>query len=151
MTNNQIVAVLAHELGHFRLNHVRWGLLRGIAMTGIMFFLLGLFLPKVEFYHAFYLSGLSNYGALVVFGLWFGLLDFFLTPISSWVSRQNEFAADAYAVQQLGQSDDLISALIQLRASNHAMPISHPAYSMLYHSHPPLLERIQAMQDKNTQ
>ena len=145
MSVSEVVAVLAHELGHFKLNHVRWGLLRGVLMTGLMFYGLSLALPQEEFYKAFGLSGVTNYSALIVFSLWFGLVDFILNPLSSWISRQNEFSADNFAKTQLGSSKDMIGALIQLRESNHSMPISHPAYSMVYHSHPPLLERIQSL------
>lgn len=141
----EIVAVLAHELGHFKLNHVRWGLIRGILMTGVLFYLLSIFLPNEQFYKAFHLQGVSNYGALFVFFLWFGLVDFFISPFQSWLSRKNEFAADDFAKKELGDSAMLSSALKKLRESNHAMPISHPLFSMVYHSHPPLLERLKVL------
>src|SRR5690606_20665781 len=102
-------------------------------------------LPLTAFYTAFDLQGVSAYGALVVFSLWFGLVDFFITPLSSWMSRRNEFAADAFAREHTGNASDLVQALIKLRESNHAMPICHPLYSMVYYSHPPLLERLAAL------
>ncbi len=145
LSENQIVAVLAHELGHFKLNHVRWGLLRGIILTGVMFFLLNLCLPMQEFYEAFALKGTSHYGALLVFSSWFGLVDFFLTPIGSLLSRQNEFAADSFAKETLGTGKDLAEALMNLRESNKSMPITHPLYSTIYYSHPPIIERIKAL------
>ena len=77
--------------------------------------------------------------------MWFGLLDFFLAPMNSWMSRKNEFAADAFAVQTVGNSADLKNALLKLRQSNHAMPLAHPAFSAMYYSHPPLLERLQEL------
>lgn len=119
--------------------------MRGILMTGVMFFALHLALPMEAFYTSFAFSGVTNYGALVVFSLWFGLIDFFLTPIGSWISRKNEFAADRFAYEQEGSSANLVNALIKLRESNHSMPISHPVYSAVYHSHPPLLERISVL------
>lgn len=142
----EVVAVLAHELGHFRLNHVRWGLLRGIAATGALFFLLDLCLPLEAFYRAFRLSAPSPYGALAVFGLWLGLLDFLLGPLANWVSRRNEFAADAFAVEHLGTPDDLARALVALREKSHGLPMIHPLFSRVYHSHPPLLERLKALE-----
>lgn len=145
MKSNEIVAVLAHELGHFKLNHVRWQLLRGIAMTGLTFYVLSLCLPLENFYRAFALDGVSNYGALVVFGLWFGITDFILQPLESLMSRSNEFAADEFAKQNVGNSEDLCNALLKLREKSNVMPISHPVYSAFYHSHPPLMERLGAM------
>lgn len=144
----EIVAVLAHELGHFKLNHVRWGLLRSVAIMGIVFYLLSLSLPYESFYKAFYLRGISNYGAIFVFFTWFGILDFFISPINSWISRKNEFAADAFALEHTKGSGDLATALLKLRESNHAMPLSHPLYSMVYHSHPPLMERLKELNYK---
>ena len=145
MAAHEVVAVLAHELGHFKLHHVRWNVIRGILMTGVMFYALSLCLPLDAFYRSFELDGVSNYGALIVFGLWFGALDLVLSPLSNWVSRQNEFAADRFAKKYGGGSEDLTSALLKLREVSHAMPISHPIFSAFYHSHPPLLERLGAL------
>jgi STE24 endopeptidase len=142
---NEVVAVLAHELGHFKLNHVRWGLIRGVLATGIMFYILSLCLPMKQFYQAFGLDGVSNYGALVVFSLWFGLVDFVVQPLSNAVSRRNEFAADRFAIAQIGDGAVLATGLLKLRETSAGMPLSHPWYSAVYHSHPPILERLQAM------
>lgn len=145
LNTREVVAVLAHELGHFKLHHVRWALIRGLLTTAAMFYLLSLCLPLQGFYSAFGLTGVSNYGALLVFSMWFGLLDFFLQPIGSYLSRKNEFAADRFARQQLTRSQELIDALVKLRESNHGMPLSHPWYSRIYYSHPPLIERLAAL------
>ncbi len=145
MGASEVVAVLAHELGHFKLHHIRWGVIRGILSTGLMFWLLSLCLPLAPFYEAFGLSGISNYGALIVFALWFGILDFGLAPISNWISRKNEFAADAFARQHSGGPAELAAALLKLRETSQAMPLSHPLFSAFYYSHPPLLERLRAL------
>jgi STE24 endopeptidase len=145
MGASEVVAVLAHELGHFKLHHVRWGLLRGILMTGVTFYLLSLCLPLVDVYLAFGLSGPSPYGALLVFGMWFGLLSFCLQPFGNWLSQRHEFAADHFATQHLESSKLLGTALLKLRETSAGMPISHPWYSTVYHSHPPLLTRLVAL------
>ncbi len=141
----EIVAVLAHELGHFKLNHVRWSLIRAFFSTGLTFYILSLCLPLKTFYQAFGLGDISYYGALVVFSLWFGPLGFLLRPIGSLISRRNEFAADAFALAQVSNRRALGDALLKLRENSHVMPLSHPVYSAIYHSHPPLLERLKAM------
>ncbi len=145
MKLTEIVAVLAHELGHFKLHHVRWGLVRGFFTTGLMFYALSLCLPLLPFYESFGLQSVSNYGALIVFSMWFGLVGFVLQPLSSRISRRHEFQADAFALQNLEDQRALGDALLKLRETSHSMPITHPWYSAFYHSHPPLLERLKAM------
>jgi STE24 endopeptidase len=141
----EIVTVLAHELGHFKLHHVRWALARSVLATGALFFALSLCLPLESFYRAFGLSGVSSYGALVVFSLWFGIVDFLLQPLATHISRRNEFAADRFAIQNGAAPEDLRNALLKLREKSRLLPISHPLYSLVYHSHPPLLERLNAL------
>jgi STE24 endopeptidase len=145
MGASEVIAVLAHELGHFKLKHVFWAIVRGVAMTGVTFWLLSLCLPLEIFYRAFGLGGVSNYGALIVFTMWFGILDFVLQPLGNWVSRRNEFAADAFALRFVPDRAELGSALLKLREKSQAMPLSHPLFSSMYYSHPPLLERLEAM------
>lgn len=145
MSADEIVAVMAHELGHFKLHHIRWSLVRGFFMTGLMLWGLSLCLPLDMFYHAFGMGGASTYGALVVFSLWFSPLGFIIQPLSSYLSRRNEFAADAFALQQTTNKRLLGDALLKLRENNQAMPLSHPLFSAMYHSHPPMLERLRAM------
>jgi STE24 endopeptidase len=141
----QTVAVLAHELGHFKLHHIRWEMIRSILFTGLLFLLLSYCLPQEIFYRAFHLQGFSSYGALVVFGLWFGPLSFVLKPFSSYLSRRNEFAADRFAILHMGNAQGLRTALLKLRQESRAMPLAHPWFSLFYYSHPPMLERLRAM------
>ena len=145
LSPKEIVAVLAHELGHFKLHHIRWSLIRSFASIFGMFYLLSLVLPYQNFYTAFGFDDVSHYGALVAFSLWFGIFGFFLQPISSWLSRKNEFAADRFAKRQMGESETLSTALLKLRESNRSMPITHPLYSRFYYSHPPMIERLDAL------
>ena len=144
MGAREVLAVLAHELGHFKLHHVRWALVRGVLYTGLLFFVLGLCLPLTPFYSAFGLDR-TSYGALVAFGAWFSLVSFLLLPIQSALSRRHEFAADRFAIQHGAAPGDLGEALLKLREKSRLLPLSHPLYSRIYHSHPPLLERLAAM------
>jgi STE24 endopeptidase len=145
LSTPQVVAVLAHELGHFKLHHVRIQLLRGVAMTGATLYLMHLCLGLVPFYQAFGLGGASPHGALLVFSAWFGLLDFVLQPLGNLLSRRHEFAADAFAVKHEGTGARLAEALLRLREQSRALPLCHPIFSWVYHSHPPLLERLRAL------
>lgn len=145
MEPDEICAVLAHELGHFKLHHIRWTMIRSFFITGLVFYGLQAAMPFEPFYTAFALEGVSNYAALAVFSLWFSPLSFLFQPLSTWMSRQNEFAADAFALSNIQDKAKLGDALLKLRQKSHGMPISHPLFSTVYHSHPPLLERLEAM------
>ena len=72
-------------------------------------------------------------------------MDFILQPFENYLSRRNEFAADAFAKIHIGDASQLGRALLKLRERSHAMPISHPQFSRRYHSHPPLLERLKVL------
>lgn len=145
MSPSEVVAVLAHELGHFKLHHVRNGIFRGLATSLIVFFLISLMLPHSIFYEAFALSDITNYGGLIVFSLWFSVVEFLIQPIETSISRRNEFAADGFAKEHIGGSSDMIAALKKLREKSFVMPISHPLYSAIYYSHPPMLERLRSL------
>lgn len=146
MNPKEVVAVLAHELGHFKLHHVRTGMIRGLTLSLIIFACIGALLSSKNFYLAFGLQDVSNHGGLVVFSLWFGLIEFYLQPLQTWFSRRNEFAADTFAKTTLGSSANLVSALKKLREKSSIMPIAHPLYSAMYYSHPPMLERIKTLE-----
>lgn len=145
MTPAEVTAVLAHELGHFKLHHVRNGMIRGLLMSLGVFFLMSILVQHSVFYEAFGLADISNYAGLVVFMLWFSIVEFILQPFETWLSRRNEFAADRFARENLGSPSDMIAALKKLREKSFVMPLSHPAYSAVYHSHPPMLERLRAL------
>ncbi len=140
----EVIAVLAHELGHFKLHHVRWALLRSALTTGVLFYVLARLLPVQAFYDAFSVER-TSYGALVVFGLWFSLVGFLLQPLENALSRRHEFAADAFALRNGAAPAELGAALRTLRETSKLLPLAHPWYSRVYHSHPPLLERLRAM------
>jgi STE24 endopeptidase len=145
MSAKEVTAVLAHELGHFKLNHIRNAMIRGLVMSLGVFYLMSLLVHHSVFYEAFGLADISNYAGLVIFMLWFSLVEFLLQPLETWLSRSNEFAADQFAKENLGGSADMMSALKKLREKSFVMPISDPLYSAVYHSHPPMLERLRAL------
>jgi STE24 endopeptidase len=140
----EVVAVLAHELGHFKLHHVRWAIVRGVATSGALFLALHILLPLEPFYGAFSLQR-TSYGALAAFGLWFALVSFLLQPLENALSRRHEFAADRFALASGVAPAELGGALLKLREQSRLLPHAHPLYSRVYHSHPPLLERLRAM------
>jgi STE24 endopeptidase len=119
-------------------------MLRGVATSGLVLFALGQALSLEAFYSAFALER-TAYGALAVFGLWFSLVSFLLHPLENALLRRHEFAADAFALRSGATGAELGGALRKLHGKSRLLPVTHPLYSAVYHSHPPLLERLRAM------
>lgn len=144
LSQNEIIAVLAHELGHFK----HKDLLKNIvfmAFTLFIFFGVLGFLP-FSVYGALGLED-SPISLLVFFFLFSPLLSAVFMPVASYFSRSHEFGADSFG-SQLGGKENMISALMRLGAENKAFPLSHKLYSAFYHSHPSLFERINALQNR---
>ena len=136
----EVLAVLAHELGHFKLHHVRWALVRGLLSTALLFFVLGRCLPLTAFYAAFALDR-TSYGALVVFGAWFSLVSFLLQPIASAISRRHEFAADRFAIAH-GAAPGPGGGVTEAAGEEPYAPRVTPRLLADLSPHPPLLERL---------
>ncbi|RUM71773.1 MAG: M48 family peptidase [Sulfurovum sp.] len=141
LNTKELLAVLGHELGHFTHKDI-W---KNIALMGLLLFI------------AFYLFGhlpdslFTQMGVIPHAGVKIAMLmlllpviSFLFTPFMSYVSRHNEYAADAYG-SSVGGQENLISALLKLVTENKAFPKSHPLVIFFYHTHPPILERLKAM------
>lgn len=141
----ELVAVLAHEIGHYKKRHVVQGLFISIAHLGVMLFLLSQFIASPGLSHAFFVSQPSVYTGLVFFGLLYTPVEFFLSLGLHALSRMNEYSADRYAAETTGDAAGLIVALKRLAAENLSNLTPHPFQVILTYSHPPFLERIQAL------
>lgn len=137
----EIEAVLAHELGHFRLRHVRQRLLVSIITMLVGFALLGWLAGRPGFYRALGMPVPSPHAALLLFALVVPVALFFTTPLGSLWSRRHEFAADRFA-SQYASAQELASALVKLYRDNASTLTPDPVYTAFYYSHPPALERI---------
>jgi len=144
-TTDELVAVLAHEMGHYKKKHVVWMLLTGILQTGIMLYLLSLFISSPMLFEAFYIKTPSVYAGLVFFGILFTPIDFFMGILMQYFSRRNEYAADRFAVETTRNPGSFISALKKLAVHNLSNLMPHPMYVVLNYSHPPVLERLAAI------
>jgi len=138
---DEIEAVLAHELGHFRLHHIRKRLISMGAVSLISLAILGWLIGQQWFYAGLGVSEASNYMALMLFMLMAPLFGFFLTPLMSMLSRKHEFEADAYASRQR-HPELLIKALVKMYEENASTLTPDPLYSSFYDSHPPAPVRI---------
>jgi len=148
-TTDQLVAVLAHEIGHYKKKHILTGTLISIAHTGILFFLVSVFLTNRNLFDAFYMENMSIYAGLLFFGLLYTPVELVLSILMSYISRKHEFEADKFAVQNTGNTEALVSALKKLSADNLSNLTPHPFTVFLSYSHPPVLERINALKKAN--
>jgi STE24 endopeptidase len=142
-TSKELLAVLAHEMGHYKKRHILKGIILGILQTGLMLFLLSLFISYRGLFDAFYMNHISVYGGLIFFAMLYSPLDFFMGMIMQIVSRKNETAADRFAAETTGDPGSMVDALKKLSANNLTNLTPHPFYVFLNYSHPPVLQRIQ--------
>lgn len=138
---NEIVAVLAHEIGHYKLKHTLVSLILSIIQTGLIFYILSLFVGNKDLSLAL---GADDYRfeiSLIAFGMLFSPISTVIALFMNVFSRKNEYAADNFAkLHGLGQ--ELISALKKLSINNLTNLTPHPAYVFVYYSHPTLYQRI---------
>ena len=143
-TTEELVAVLAHEIGHNKKKHTLVGMLLSILQTGLMLFILSRFLGNPNLSEALGASMPSFHISLVAFGILYTPLSVVLGLIMNIISRKQEFAADEFAGTNY-RSESLQEALIKLSVHNLSNLMPHPAYVFFYYSHPPLLQRLNAL------
>lgn len=141
----EIEAVLAHELGHFRLNHVRKRMLLSMAIGLAGLALLGWLTLQPWFYSALGVAQPSGAAALLLFIFVLPVFTFVFTPLGSWLSRRHEFEADAYAVAQ-SDASLLAVALVKLYRDNATTLTPDCLHSLFYDSHPPAPVRVARLQ-----
>ncbi len=150
----ELVSILAHEVGHYKLGHIKWMMLISIFSNGIMLFILSLFLYRKGLYEAFSVSfetvggHLPIYAGLVFFGFLYTPINLILSIVGNWLSRKHEYEADAFAVETAENPDAMIDALKKLSVDNLSNLTPHPAMVFMTYSHPPVLERIKAICDR---
>lgn len=142
----QIVAVLAHEMGHYKLHHIGRNFIFFAIQTGLTLYLLSLLLNSPETGHALNMDTSSLYAGLPLFVLIYGPAGLLFGVIFNALSRRHEFAADAFAARSTGRPQDLVSSLKILSTENLNNPAPHPLYVLLHYSHPPLAQRLKYLQ-----
>jgi STE24 endopeptidase len=145
LSTRQVVAVLAHEIGHSKMNHIPRMLLLSLGVTLIGFWMLSQLLQTPEIFSAFGLTAPSYHGALVLISLLSGPLIFFISPLISAVSRRFEYQSDAFSATAMKDSTPMVEALIALSQKSLSNLTPHRWYSFFHYSHPTLLERIRAL------
>ena len=145
-TTDELVAVLAHEIGHYKLRHIVQHIVVAILNIGIFLFLAYWFMHRVGLYIAFGVTYPSIYAGLAIFLVLYGPLSRILGVLRAAESRRHEFAADRFAAENTHLPQALCEALKKLSRHNLGNLSPHPLHVILYHSHPPVLERVRALE-----
>jgi STE24 endopeptidase len=143
---DEIIAILAHEIGHYKLKHIQTGIVISIFHSGLLLYLLSIFISEPELFLAFYMDNISVYAGILFFGLLYTPLEEMLSIIMNMISRKNEFAADEFAYRANGDADTLINSFRKLASDNLSNLNPHPIYVFMNYSHPPLVPRIRAIE-----
>lgn len=143
-SENELVAVLAHEVGHFKKKHVFSGLLMSVIQIGVMTFFFELCLKLPEISQALGGSGVSFHLGLIGFTIIFSPISMMSGILMNYISRKNEFEADSYA-KETYNGDDLSLALKKLSVDSLSNIYPHPLYVFFHYSHPPLIKRLRAL------
>lgn len=146
MKDQEVEAILAHELGHFHHQHVRKQIIISFLTSLIGLALLGYLIKQQWFFHGLGISEMSNHAALVLFSLMIPMFSFVIEPISNAFSRKHEFEADAFAVRHTN-ADDLISSLVKLYRDNASTLTPDRLYSIFHDSHPSASIRINHLKE----
>lgn len=141
LSDSEVEAVLAHELGHFKRRHILKRILVTFALSLAALAVLGWLVNQGWFYNGLGVSQASNHAALMLFILAGPVFVFLLSPLFSWSSRKHEFEADSFAVEQT-DARELVNALVKLYSENASTLTPDPLHSIFYDSHPPAPVRV---------
>ena len=144
-TVKELLLVLAHEIGHYKKKHIIKSMVISIFHMGVMFYLLSIFLNHKGLFDAFYMQDMSIYTGLIFFGMLYSPVEMILSIFMQIFSRKNEYEADSYAAETTKDSQSMIDALKKLSVDNLSNLTPHPFYVFLNYSHPPVLQRINAL------
>ncbi|OVE81454.1 hypothetical protein BVY03_03670 [bacterium K02(2017)] len=145
LDTDELVSVLAHEMGHYVKKHIRNFMIISTLTSLIGFYILSLLINWADFYTAFNISEGSSHAALVIFMIASEAFTFTLTPLTNLLSRKNEFEADQFSVETTNNKTGLKSSLLKLTRDNLSNMTPHPAYSFYHYSHPTTVERADAI------
>ena len=147
MNDDEILSIIAHEVGHYKLKHIYTGILLSALQSGIMLYILSIFINNSSLFEVFQMENLSVYASLVFFSMLYSPISMIIGIFFTMVSRKNEFSADAYSVKTAKLPDSLISGLKKLSKENLSNLTPHWLNVFLNYTHPPVLDRIVAIRD----
>ncbi|AOS83199.1 peptidase M48 [Chlorobaculum limnaeum] len=145
-STGELVAVLAHEIGHFKKKHILMSMVLSMLNLGVVFYLLSLFMNNRMLFDAFAMQETSVYASLLFFMLLYNPVEFIISILMQMLSRHNEFEADHYAVTTYRNGVLLADALKKLSRQNLSNLTPHPFNVFLNYSHPPVLQRVERIE-----
>lgn len=146
LDTNEIVAVLAHEIGHYKRKHTLQGIVLSVLQMGLTFYLLSFFLQLPALSQALGVNEQSFHIGIIAFGILYSPFSMVLGLLMNVLSRKNEYEADAYTKEKF-QAEYLVSSLKKLSVNNLSNLTPHPWYVFFHYSHPTLLQRIRALKN----
>ena len=141
----ELISVLAHEMGHFKKKHIIKRMVLSIFQMGFVFYLISIFISHEGLFHAFFMKEVSIYAGLIFFGMLYSPIDLFISILFQVSSRKDEYEADLFAAKTIKDKQPFINALKKLSAHNLSNLTPHPFYVFLNYSHPPVLLRINSL------
>lgn len=148
-STDELLVILAHEMGHYKKRHILKGMMLSILETGILLGMLSLFIKNPRLFDAFGMAHLSVYASLIFFGFLYTPVSVLLSLGARFISRRHEYQADRFAVKTTGLGKDFIMALKKLSVHNLSNLTPHPWKVFLDYSHPPVMDRIRAIREMN--
>jgi len=142
LKREEILAVLAHEIGHQKLKHIPKMLFFSLIMLLCSLWLMSLLMNVPQFFYAFGFNRVSYHAAVIIFAFASSPVLWFITPLSSLMSRRFEYQADKFSIEATCDGQSLKDGLLALSKENLSNLTPHPLYSFFHYSHPTLLERI---------
>jgi STE24 endopeptidase len=133
-------------MGHYKKKHILKSIIISVLSTGLMFYILSIFMNNESLFRAFQMDHVSIYASLIFFGFLYTPIEMILSIFGNILSRQHEYEADVWAVRTYHRPQSMISALKKLSVDNLSNLTPHPLKVFLSYSHPPVLERIRAIQ-----
>ncbi|MCM8786863.1 MAG: M48 family metallopeptidase [Candidatus Omnitrophica bacterium] len=146
-TIEELVSILAHEIGHYKKKHFLNGIIISILTNGFMFFLLSFVINNKKLFRAFGMQNISVYASLVFFAFLYRPINFFISIVCNFISRRNEYEADKFAVKEYKKPAAFVAALKKLAMDNFSNLTPHPLKVFFDYTHPPILKRIKHIQD----
>jgi STE24 endopeptidase len=146
-TTQELVSVLAHEMGHYKKGHIHKMMIMSFLNTIIIFFLLSLFIGNEGLFAAFKMQNISVYAALIFFGFLYTPISMFLSVLQNIISRKHEYEADKYSVTTYKNPEAMIEALKKLSVDNLSNLTPHKMKVFMEYSHPTVLDRIKAIRN----
>jgi len=145
MNDEEIVSVIAHEVGHYKLKHIHTGIILSSLQSGIMLFILSMFIMNEKLFDVFKMEELSVYASLLLFSVLYTPISMIMSFLFSYISRKNEFSADEYSAKTAKLPNSLISGLKKMSKENLSNLTPHWLNVMINYSHPPVIDRIKAL------